>query len=84
VPEWMQLVTALFGGGVLKALVDLWRDRERHVWTELRRVNDENKDLRHQRDGLLRGNWGLKLEVNDLRVRLGDPAKYDVRRAIEP
>lgn len=47
-PAWVQVIIAVFGGGFAKAVIDLFRDRERHVWAELRRVNEENKGLREQ------------------------------------
>lgn len=46
--DWAQILIALFGGGLLKAVVDLWRDRERNVWAEVKRLNDENKSLREK------------------------------------
>jgi hypothetical protein len=54
VPLWAYVVVALFGGGFLKAVVDLIRDRDRYVWGEIKRLNEENRALRRENAELKR------------------------------
>lgn len=85
VPAWLEVLALLFGGGLLKAVIDLIRSREGPLWQEIARLNIKLDGIDKELDGVRRDhnialmvNQSLKGEVNDLLEELGRDPKYDL------